>query len=440
MNISRRGSRICFLIIFLVVTVAPSRAQLADLDRQRAQTVLDGVASDIRKEYYDPKFHGVDWNAKVAEAKAGIAKANSWNAAMIEIAVLTDYLDDSHTRFFPPSPQVRTDYGWQFKVIGVHCYVAHVRPQSDAEAKGVKPGDQVLTLDQIKPTRETLPKIEYAIYGLSQQATLHVSLKELAGKTRPVDIAATVVLPRKVSQTDHPSGVDWQYYQRGWWNSEHLSRLRFTELGDDAVIAKVPDFDFLNSDGDKILAKARKHKALVLDMRDNLGGDVENLQHLLGDMFDHDVKIADKVTRQKSTVLKTKSRHHEVFDGKLIVLVDSGSSSAAELFARTVQIEKRGTVLGDRTSGLVMESKYHVGITGLPPLYYITQITGANLIMNDGRSLEHIGVTPDESVLPTPEDLAAGRDPALSRAAELAGVKLTPEDAGKLFPYEWPVD
>jgi carboxyl-terminal processing protease len=413
---------------------------LADLDRQRAQTVLDGVASDIRKEYYDPKFHGVDWNAKVAEAKAGIAKANSWNAAMIEIAVLTDYLNDSHTRFFPPSPQVRTDYGWQFKVIGVHCYVAHVRPQSDAEAKGVKPGDQVLTLDQIKPTRDTLPKIEYAIYGLSQQKSLQVSLRDAAGVVRPVEIAAKVVLPRTVSQSDHPSGIDWQYYQRGWWSYARLARPRLVEIGGDLLIVKLPIFNFSDSDGDKIVANARKHKELILDMRDNPGGNEENLQYLLGGMFDHEVKIADKVTRQKSTLLKTKSRHHDVFDGKLIVLVDSGSSSAAELFARSVQIEKRGTVLGDRTSGLVMESKYHPGVTGLPPLYYITQITEANLIMNDGRSLEHIGVTPDESVLPTPEDLAAGRDPVLSRAAELAGVKLTPEDAGKLFPYEWPVD
>ena len=48
----------------------------------------------------------------------------------------------------------------------------------------------------------------------------------------------------------------------------------------------------------------------------------------------------------------------------------------------------------------------------------------ANLTMSDGKSLEGSGVTPDEPELPT--------------AADPAGLKLDPVEAGKLFPYEWP--
>ena len=46
-------------------------------------------------------------------------------------------------------------------------------------------------------------------------------------------------------------------------------------------------------------------------------------------------------------------------------------------------------------------------------------------------------MTPDEVVLPTAQDMASGRDPVLAHAAETLGVKISAEDAGKAFPYEW---
>jgi hypothetical protein len=70
-------------------------------------------------------------------------------------------------------------------------------------------------------------------------------------------------------------------------------------------------------------------------------------------------------------------------------------------------------------------------------LYFGTSVTIADVIMADGRSLENVGVAPDEVMLPSGADLLAHRDPVLARAAQLAGVELPAGKAGTLFPVEW---
>jgi C-terminal processing protease CtpA/Prc len=70
-------------------------------------------------------------------------------------------------------------------------------------------------------------------------------------------------------------------------------------------------------------------------------------------------------------------------------------------------------------------------------IFYGVSISEADLIMSDGKSLEHVGVEPDELLIPSAEALAKGEDPVLAHAAQELGVNISPAEAGKLFPYQW---
>jgi len=422
------------------VALAAWSQELSKLDRGRAQDILKVVGDDVRKHYYDPKFHGLDWDAKVAEAKQKVNDARSFNMAMSHIAAMLGALDDTHTFFIPPQHASRHDFGWHYQMIGQQCFVTRVRPKSDAEAKGLRPGDEVLAVNGFTPERDDIWTMNYVFSALRPQPKLLVTLRDSTGNQRQLDVSAKIREARRITDLTGANGASdiWDVIRQEE-TDEHLMRARIVERGDELMILKLAEFGgFTPVEVAGMIGKARKHKALIVDLRGNSGGYTDTLEHLVGGMFDKDVKIGDRVGRKEHKPLIAKALH-DPFTGKLLVLVDSESASAAELFARVMQIEKRGTVLGDRTSGSVMEARHYDEKWGADTVvFYGVSVTDADIIMSDGKSLEHAGVTPDELLLPSPNALANYRDPVLARAAESAGVKISPEEAGKLFPYEWP--
>lgn len=405
---------------------------LGPYDRDVAREMLRAAKEDIKKNYYDPGFRGIDLDARFSAAEQKLAQATSRDQLIVTIAqVLLDF-NDSHTRFVPPSRAAKIEYGWTIQIVGEAAYVKAVKPRSDAEAKGLKPGDLILSLDGFRPTRETLPKMRYRYYALMPARSVRLEVQSPSDTNpRMVEVLAKITPSQAVAEWE---ALWLRALRENWFTYED----RFYESGKEMIVWQMPDFKASEKHIDAMMAKARSFKTLVLDLRGNGGGYVDAVTRLVGHFFDKDIQVGTPRGRKETKPETAKTRGGNVFKGQLIVLVDSDSASASEVFARVVQLEKRGIVIGDRTSGKVMTGRFFSHQTGVGAvLYYGTNVTVSDLIMADGKSLENVGVIPDEVLLPTSADMAANRDPVLSRAAAIAGVQLDPEAAGKIFPFVW---
>lgn len=401
--------------------------------------MLQDLREAVEKHYYDPQFHGVDLEARFQAADKALQSSTNLGQALTTIAQTLDALHDSHTFFLPPSRNTHREYGYAQQVIGDRCFITAVRPDSDVSEK-LAPGDEVLEWQGFPPRRNTLWTMNYIFNTLLSLPEMKLVVRGPDGRERSLQVTPKVTHDKQILDLNN-DGDYWKLV-REEENGDWEMRQRTASFRDTLLVWKMPEFFLSDEEVDRLIKDVRKYQTLILDLRGNPGGLLKTLERLVGSVMDHDVTIARRVGRKSDLKPEVaKSRGAGGFSGKLIVLVDSRSGSAAELFARVVQLEHRGTVLGDRTAGAVMEARRYQFHQGLDTqIFYGASITEADLIMADGKSLEHVGVAPDEVILPSPADLAAGRDRVLARAAALAGVELDPLKAGQLFPIEWRKD
>jgi C-terminal processing protease CtpA/Prc len=428
--------RFCLLALLAIlcglVPVAGWSQRYTRSDRELAESMLRDADADVQKHYYDSKFHGIDWRARVQEARKNIETARSMDDAVSEIAALLDSLHDSHTfLLLPPRTHVH-DFGFQMEMIGDRCYVVRVRAGGDAEKKGLKQGDEIRAVNGYPVSRKDFRRLVYIVNVLRPQPELRLTLMDARGGQRQLEVMTRFQLSTVDRYFLH-QGINVRV--RDAEEERRVLRARYFEKGDDLLVVKIPEFSFSASEVDTMVGKMRAHRGVVLDLRGNPGGYVDTLDRILGGLFQNDLKILDRVGRDATKSVSATGRHHDAFTGRFAVLIDSESASASEVLARVVQLERRGFIVGDRSSGSVMESRLYPHEVALDSkVSYAISVTDADLVMTDGKSLEHVGVEPDTIFLPTDQDLANNRDPALAKAAGLVGAKLSPEEAGTILP------
>lgn len=154
---------------------------------------------------------------------------------------------------------------------------------------------------------------------------------------------------------------------------------------------------------------------VILDLRDNGGGYVKAAGDLLSLWLDGDVYLIQKSKNQKQDIPSyTASSRAILKDMKTIVLVNGSTASASEITAGALQDYGKATILGEKTYGKgVVQSLYTLSNSTL------IKITTASWYTPKERTINGEGITPDQEVTRSYDDINMMRDPQMDAAKAL---------------------
>ena len=165
------------------------------------------------------------------------------------------------------------------------------------------------------------------------------------------------------------------------------------------------------------LEKDGKMKGMVLDMRNNPGGLLSQAIDVSEMFLDSGIIVSTKGRTGSHDIEARahKNSHPRVYP--MIVLVNGGSASAAEIVAGALQDNKRAMILGSRTFG-------KGSVQTILPLSDGSglRLTTARYYTPSGKSIQSSGITPDiEITFIAPEKDTKKKTPRFIREEDLKG-------------------
>lgn len=377
--------------------------------------VFDDVWETIQQRYYDPKYHGVDWQAKRASFRPLAARAAGTYEFYEVLRQMIASLKDAHTRVY--SPDEKFDW-WSPRYITVGVAVREVEgaatvlqvEQGSAAARtDIRPGDVVVAVDDI-PISEFIER-RLAAAGLSydSDARFRVISTLFEGP------AGSSV---KITWTNNDGKQKSAVLQRYWnqrqlgFNNKRKDNIAILRL--DAFTQSVA-FDFARS----LPGVLEGSEGIVLDLRSNGGGDAEAMADIASLFLEDGINLGKFADRSGASFeLQTFSKRLWRFPQfsmtklPLVVLTSEGTSSAAEILVAALQTKRRARVVGTQTCGCVLAIRNRHAL----PDGGILDVSEFDYRTAAGLRLEGLGITPDEVVLLRRADVYSRRD----RVVEIA--------------------
>ncbi len=346
--------------------VAPDAARV-----QMNEQVFDRVWSEVRTQYYDPRLHGLDWNAERRTYRPQALAARDDRQLYRVIDRMLDLLDDDHAAASPPAVAQRQDALRERRpIMGVTLFpqddggyrIERVRSGSPAAEAGIKVGWKLPAENgDWTPDSEVVAGQAVALRFVDPENQTH----DVSVTPREMD-----PLPAFVADRSRP----------------------------DVLVLRIEGFEAgLGRWMGEQLAGLPPQTEVVLDLRANPGGLLKEADAVLSCFLPDRMAWATRTNRSgRAATLRVRSACGDLSEpasNPLAVLVDKSSRSAAELTPAALQEAGRAIVVGERTAGAVLISMD----TPLPDGGRLT-LSRADFVTAGGVRLEKRGVDPDVMV------------------------------------------
>jgi len=165
-------------------------------------------------------------------------------------------------------------------------------------------------------------------------------------------------------------------------------------IGDDILYLRVTSFDQKVVSSMKKAIKAHpKTKGIILDLRNNPGGLLNQAIGVVDMFIDHGIIVSQKGRVASENIVYNARKKGSDTKTPLVVLVNDGSASASEIVSGSLQDHKRAIVVGTKTFG-----KGSVQVVMPVGNGESLRLTIARYYLPSGRTIQAVGVTPDIEV------------------------------------------
>ena len=285
---------------------------------------------------------------------------------------------DPYSAYMSPElfNEMQTDTKGEFGGLGIEIgmeagVVKVITPIDDtpAEQAGIKAGDYIVKIGKDQVQGKSLMEAVKLMRGpVGTSINLTVRRKNVK---KPLEFKIT----RKIIEI---KSVNSKVISKEK-NIGYLRLKSFNENSDSQFLKSIKKFE-----------KNQNIKGYVIDLRNNPGGLLTQAINIT-DLFLDDGEIVSTKGRKISETRKFFAKKGDEVNGKpLIVLINNGSASAAEIFAGALKDHKRAIILG--------ESSYGKGsVQSIIPLRNGggMRLTISKYYLPSGKSISEVGVTPD---------------------------------------------